>query len=167
MRNYATLESTISQVMESLIIHPAIGRKKWPARKSSLPGALFTHPLELSLIIQAGLPYTLFTLIQKRAPLSEKEWSHILDISEKTLGRYAKEGPDFRFRRYQSEKILDVAQVTDLGLAFFDSASDFREWLDTPNYIFRDQKPIDMLGDAYGCNLLCDELGRLEQGLFS
>ncbi len=167
MRHYPTLETTISQVMEALVIHPATGQKKSTAPKSTLPGQLFTHPLELSLIIQAGLPYALFTVIQERAPLTDKEWSHILDISEKTLGRYAKEGPAFRFRRYQSEKILDVAQVTDLGLAFFDSPSDFRAWLDTRNFSFRDQKPIDMLGDAHGCALLCDELGRMEHGHFS
>ncbi len=167
MSPLSTLESKISQVMESLIVYPAKGQAPHSPRKAILPGHLFTHPLELSLIIQAGLPYGLFAHIQERAPLTEKEWSHILDISEKTLSRYAREGPHFRFRRYQSEKILDVAQVTDLGLAFFDTTSAFREWLDTPNFQFRDQKPVDMLADSHGCSLLCDELGRMEHGLFS
>lgn len=167
MAQYPTLESTISQVMEAVLVLAKPSAQQHNHGKSRLHGHLFTHPLELSLIIQAGLPYALFEVIYQKALLSEKEWSHILDISEKTLGRYAKEGPDFRFRRYQSEKILDVAQVTDLGLSFFDTPEGYRQWLDTPNYMFREQKPIELLSDAHGCSLLCDELGRLEYGLFT
>lgn len=167
MASYANLETTISKVMEGLLAFPSAEKRKKRPAKSNLPVQLFTHPLELSRIIQAGLPYDLFTIVRDQSVLSEKEWSHILDISEKTLGRYAKEGPDFRFRRYQSEKILDVAQVTDLGLAFFDSPSAFRQWLETPNYQFRDRKPLDMLSDTHGCALICDELSRMEHGIFA
>lgn len=166
MAAYPDLESTISKVMEGLLAFPSPGRTKKRNTRAHLPDELFTHPLELSRIIQAGLPYTLFAIIRDRSVLSEREWSHILDISEKTLSRYAKEGPEFRFRRYQSEKILDVAQVTDLGLAFFDSPEAFRQWLETPNYQFRDRKPLDMLSDTHGSALICDELSRMEHGIF-
>lgn len=167
MAKYSTLEAHISQVMEAAMVLSAPPVPKHRQGQHEMHGHLFTNPLELSQIIQAGLPYPLFEAIFQKAMLSEKEWSHILDISEKTFNRYRKEGPDFRFRRYQSEKILDVAQVTDLGLSFFDTANAYRQWLDTPNYQFREQKPIDMLSDAQGCSLLCDELGRMEYGLFS
>lgn len=167
MATYPTLEAHISQVMEAAMVLTAPPTPKHKQGHTDHQGHLFTNALELSQIIQAGLPYPLFEVIFRKACLTEKEWSHILDISEKTLNRYSKEGPEFRFRRYQSEKILDVAQVTDLGLAFFDTPADYRQWLDTPNYQFREKKPIDMLSDGQGCGLLCDELGRIEYSLFS
>ncbi len=167
MAKYPTLEAKISQVMEAAMVLTVPPTHKRKQSQADIQGRLFTNPLELSQIIQAGLPYPLFEVIFQKALLTEKEWSHILDISEKTLSRYSKEGPEFRFRRYQSEKILDVAQVTDLGLSFFDTTEAYRQWLDTPNYQFRGQKPIDMLSDSHGCSLLCDELGRIEYGLFS
>ncbi|MBP6184979.1 MAG: DUF2384 domain-containing protein [Saprospiraceae bacterium] len=166
MKTYPILEDAITTAMEPILDSSYSKGVSVPISAIAIPSNLYTHPLSLSRIVQAGIPFPLFQHIYEVAPLTEKEWCQILDISDKTLSRYAKEGPDFRFRRLHSERILEIARFTDLGMAFFDSKEAFRMWLDRNNHIFRNEKPIDLLNDMHGIGLLCEELGRMEHGIF-
>ncbi len=167
MKNYPILEDAITTAMEPIMEANYPTRPPIPLIPITGSSALFTQPLSMSRIVQAGIPYDLFDRIREVAPLTEKEWCQILDISEKTLSRYAKEGPDFRFRRLHSERILEIARFTDLGMAYFDSKEAFRMWLERKNYIFQNEKPLTLLNDFHGIGLLCEELGRMEHGIFS
>jgi len=161
--DYQPLEQSIHTLME-----PAVAIKHHSAGKRPMsPMSIYSRPMQRSRIVRAGLPYVLFERIRAAAPLSDAEWSMILDLSEKTLSRYAKEDEQFRFRRLQSERILDVAEVTDLGMAFFEDKARFREWLVLPNHALGGQRPLELLADSSGSRLLCEELGRLEHGIFS
>lgn len=163
MVSYDSLEEVIGAVME-----PEVGWAGADVLSKGLSNrGIYGFPMLRSRIVRIGLPWSLFTRIQAESPITESEWSTILDLSGKTLQRYAKEGGGFRFRRLQSDRILDVAEVTDLGMAFFGDKARLRSWLTLPNWVFQELRPLDLLADAAGCRMVCEELGRMEQGIFA
>ncbi len=56
--------------------------------------------------VRKGIAYNSFTNAVKNVPLTLKEWSDILDLSERTLQRYKKDKR--AFDTLQSEKIVQV-----------------------------------------------------------
>ncbi len=122
-----------------------------------------SNPLLIIAVIRAGIPYSLFELIQKQAPYTETNWADFLSISNKTLQRYRKDKS--RFKPVQSEKIIEMVEVTRTGLEVFGSMDKFNLWLNTPNYALGKMKPIDLLSDSYGKNLVMEEFIRVEHGI--
>jgi hypothetical protein len=70
--------------------------------------------------IRTGIPYSLFDLIQHYTPFSESDWADFLDKSTKSLQRY-RTSPEHHFKRIQAEKIIEMAEVTKVGLDIFSS----------------------------------------------
>jgi putative toxin-antitoxin system antitoxin component (TIGR02293 family) len=114
-------------------------------------------------IIRDGVPYSLFARIQDYTPFSEKDWSAFLDISTKSLQRY-KQSPR-KFKPIQSEKIIEMAEVTNIGLDVFGEMAKFKLWLNTPSFALGNLKPIDLLRDSYGKELVIGELTRINYGI--
>lgn len=114
-------------------------------------------------VIRKGIPYSFFNLIQHQAPFSENDWADFLDISTKSLHRYKISSRIFK--PYQSEKIIEMAEVTNVGLDVFGDMDKFKLWLDTPNYSLENMKPIELLKDSYGKELVIAELTRINYGI--
>lgn len=114
-------------------------------------------------VIRRGIPYSFFSLIQHQAPFSENDWADFLDISTKSLHRYKISSR--LFKPYQSEKIIEMAEVTNVGLDVFGDMDKFKLWLDTPNYSLENMKPIELLKDSYGKELVIGELTRINYGI--
>jgi putative toxin-antitoxin system antitoxin component (TIGR02293 family) len=70
------------------------------------------------------------------------------------------------FKSLQSEKILELAEVTSLGAAVFDTEEQFYLWLSTPSFALGNLKPIELLKDSYGKEMVINELNRIDQGIF-
>jgi putative toxin-antitoxin system antitoxin component (TIGR02293 family) len=115
--------------------------------------------------IKKGLPYSIFKLIQIISPFTFDDWAIYLDISTKSLVRYRQQGK--RFKSIHSEKIIEIAEVTNLGLEVFNDAKKFKLWLETPNYSLGDQKPFDLLKDSYGKEMVIGELTRIDHGILA
>ena len=116
-------------------------------------------------LIRAGIPYRLFSLIQDYTPFSEAEWAGFLNISTKLLHRYKQEKK--HFRPIQSEKIIELAEVTSIGLEVFEDRHKFKLWLETPNYALGKLKPVELLKDSYGKDLVIAELTKIHHGIFA
>jgi putative toxin-antitoxin system antitoxin component (TIGR02293 family) len=126
---------------------------------------LYSDRMVIVNAIKEGIPYKIFSLIQKISPFSGNEWSSLLDMSSKTLQRYQKSNR--RFKPIHSEKIIELAEVTKLGLEVFDNNNGhFRLWLETPSFTLGKRRPIDLLSDSYGKDLVISELVRIEEGIF-
>ena len=113
--------------------------------------------------IRAGIPFSLFDLIRVHTPFSENDWAEILDISTKTLHRYKMSSTPFKST--QSEKIIEMSEVTKVGMDVFDDMDQFKLWLDTPNFSLGNLKPIELLKDSYGKELVIGELTRVNYGI--
>lgn len=114
-------------------------------------------------LIRQGIPYSLFNLIQHSTPFSENDWSIILDLSTKSLQRYKHSSR--HFKSLQSEKIIEIAEVTNVGLDIFGDMHKFKLWLDTPNFALANHKPIELLRDSYGKEMVIGELTRINHGI--
>jgi putative toxin-antitoxin system antitoxin component (TIGR02293 family) len=115
--------------------------------------------------IRRGIPYALFDLIAAESPFTTDDWISFLDISLKTLQRYKAQGQDFK--PMQSEKILELAEVTHYGLEVFGDMEKFKLWLNTPSMALGKMKPMELLADSYGKELVMTELVHIEHGIFA
>jgi|694.fasta_scaffold30485_4 putative toxin-antitoxin system antitoxin component (TIGR02293 family) len=116
--------------------------------------------------IRAGIPYSLFHTIQACTPFTETDWANFLDISTKSLQRY-KVASNFSFKPIHSEKIIEMAEVTQAGLEVFDNLNTLKLWLNTPNFALGSLLPIELLKDSYGKDLVLAELIRINHGILA
>jgi putative toxin-antitoxin system antitoxin component (TIGR02293 family) len=115
--------------------------------------------------IREGIPYDFFNLIKERTPFNDENWASFLGISIKSLQRN-KVKEDFIFKPLQSEKILELAEVTSLGNAIFDTEEQFYLWLNTPSFALGNLQPIELLKDSYGKEMVVNEINKIDQGIF-
>lgn len=115
-------------------------------------------------VIRHGVPYSLFNTIQHYTPFSESDWANFLDISTKSLHRYKQSSR--LFKPIESEKIIEMAEVTSMGLDVFGNMEKFKLWLATPNFSLGNEVPIMLLKDSYGKELVMGELTRINHGIF-
>lgn len=123
-----------------------------------------SNKMLIIVAIREGIPYSIFDLIQHYTPFSETDWAKFLDISTKSLQRY-RQVSKFYFKSLHSEKIIEMAEVTKAGLEVFEDMDKFKLWLNTPNYSLGKLKPIELLKDSYGKELVLGELTRIEHGI--
>lgn len=126
----------------------------------------FQNKMLIIHAIRKGFPYSLFSEIQKITPFSEKDWAEFLNISAKTLQRHKNE-KGYYFKPIHTEKIIELAEVTQFGKEVFDSPRQFYSWLNTPSYALGSLEPIELLKDSYGKELVMAELNRIENGIFA
>jgi putative toxin-antitoxin system antitoxin component (TIGR02293 family) len=122
-----------------------------------------SNKLLLVFIIRKGIPYSIFTLIQELTPFSLNEWASYLNMSNKSLSRYRQHSTSFK--SIHTEKIIEIAEVTNLGLEVFGDFDKFGLWLETPNYALGNLKPFELLKDSYGKEMVIGELSRIDHGI--
>ncbi len=115
--------------------------------------------------VRKGIAYDSFTNAVKNVPLTLKEWSGILDLSERTLQRYKKDKR--AFDTLQSEKIVQVTLLIRYGRDVFVDEKKFNQWLNTENLSIGNIKPKELLDSSFGIDLLKDELTRIENGILA
>jgi len=141
------------------------------------PLAIYNHSPSLSFIdllndkfklvelIQAGISFGLFEKIRAIFPFTMQDWSAFLDISPKSLQRYSNDKR--RFKPIHSEKIIELAEVIVYGIEVFEDASKLKLWLDTPSFALGRMRPLDLIKNSYGKELVMRELTAIEYGIFA
>ena len=114
--------------------------------------------------IENGLPYESFETIYEESPFTQNFWAETLGISTKSLNRYKQSNK--KFKPLQSEKIIELAEVLNIGKKVFDNDEDFEIWLNTPSIALGHNKPIDLIKNSYGKELVVTELTNIDQGIF-
>ena len=126
----------------------------------------FENKILIIQVIKKGLPYKLFNVIKNIIPFTEEDWANYLNISTKSLQRYSND-KGFVFKPIHTEKIIELAEVNNLGKEVFDSTEQFYLWLNTPSYALHNLKPAELIKDSYGKELVMEELNRIEHGVFA
>ncbi len=103
-------------------------------------------------------------LIMKKLQLTFKEMSDLLHISERTYHRYKSTD---KMDLSVSEKSLQLDELYRHGRSVFDTDSDFARWLKLPSPALNGKAPISFLTTSFGFNIIHDELGRIQHGIFS
>ena len=98
-------------------------------------------------------------------PLNSTDWSRILNVSERTIQRYRREKR--RFDPIHTEKLLLIMLLFKKGTEVFESISDFLIWINSRNNALGGIKPVDLLDNSFGINMVKDELVRIEHGILA
>lgn len=149
----------------SVVKRSGIDRKFVPSKENLTYSSFFSNKMLIIQVIRAGVPYSFFDLIQHYTPFSEDDWANFLDLSTKSLQRYKQTSR--QFKPIQSEKIIEMAEVTNVGLDVFGSMEKFKLWLDTPNFSLGNLKPLELLKDSYGKEMVIGELTRINHGILA
>lgn len=148
----------------SAILRRSRINKRFLSSKGNITYSDFlSNKMLLVFVIREGIPYSLFDIIQDYTPFSENDWANLLDLSTKSLQRYRQSAK--HFKPIQSEKIIEMTEVASIGLEVFGSMEKFRLWLDTPNFALGNLKPLDLLTDSYGKEMVIGELTRINHGI--
>ncbi len=115
--------------------------------------------------IRKGISYSFFNKIKNNSPFTDIEWGDFLNISTKSLQRYKNE-KNHVFKSIHSEKIIELAEVTNFGNDVFDNSKNFYTWLTTVSIALGSMQPIELLKNSYGKEMVMNELNRINQGIF-
>ena len=96
--------------------------------------------------------------------LSWKQVAELLPVTERTLQGYA---PQQHFNPAVSEQVLHIAEVLAKGTDIFKEKDKLLLWLNTPHKVFSRKTPFTMLSSRFGTELVLEELGRIEFGVYS
>lgn len=157
--NIDKLDKEISVVVKK----SQVNRKFSVSEKKVTYSDFLSNKMMMISVIRAGVPYSLFNLIQNHTPFTEEDWAYFLDISKKSLHRYKQNSTIFK--PIQSEKIIEMAEVTNVGLDVFGEMEKFKLWLETPNFSLGNLKPMELLKDSYGKEMVISELTRINYGI--
>jgi len=95
---------------------------------------------------------------------SMSQMAELLPVTERTLQRYA---PNEHFNRVVSEQILQIAQVAAKGAEVFEDKDRLLSWMNHPNTALGNRSPMSLLSSRFGTEMVLDELGRIDHGVFS
>lgn len=157
------IEQKLDKEISSLL-KPSSKQERFGSANKNLTYIEFLSDKMLMIsAIRAGVPYSLFDLIRNVTPFSEGDWAAVLGISTKSLRRHKLASKQFKL--LQSEKIIEMAEVTNVGKEVFGDMDKFKLWLNTPNFSLGNVKPMELLKDSYGKELVISELTRINHGI--
>jgi putative toxin-antitoxin system antitoxin component (TIGR02293 family) len=108
--------------------------------------------------------YKKFDMLANKMPLTLKEWATIVHLSDRTLQRYAKENK--AFEGIYADRLLQIEKVMNEAARVFKKPINFYEWLHENHTVFNHTLSIASLQTQDGIQMLLDELGRMQQGVY-
>ncbi len=135
------------------------------ADKEITYGNVLKDKLLVFRAVKRGVTNALFQEIKTNSPFDDAQWSNFLDINIRTLQRY-KLAKSHIYKPSQSERIFELAELVSLGNNVFDTREHFGIWLNMPSIALGGERPINLLDNSYGKDLVFGELNRIEHGIF-
>lgn len=96
--------------------------------------------------------------------LSWKQLADLLPVTDRTLNRYTS---NQHFNSAVSEQVLHIAEVLAKGVDVFQEKEKLLLWLNTPHKVFSGMTPFALLNSRFGTEMVLEELGRIEFGVYS
>jgi putative toxin-antitoxin system antitoxin component (TIGR02293 family) len=159
------ITNKLDREISSIVKRSGFVKKYISVKKDITYSDFLSNKMLMIFIIREGVPYSLFNLIQHLTPFTDDNWADFLDISTKSLQRYKQTSKSFK--SIHSEKIIEMAEVTNVGLDVFGDMEKFKLWLETPNFSLGKLTPLELLKDSYGKELVISELTRINYGILS
>ena len=106
-----------------------------------------------------------FKKISAKVDFTQKEWSEILHISERTLQRYSHDNGNFSSGAI--DRLLQIDKVIQRGKDVFGSYQKFNNWLRSEPFFLEGRLSLHSLTSIEGIHNVIIQLGRIEHGIFS
>lgn len=66
-----------------------------------------------------------------------------------------------------SKQVPQITEIVAKGSKVFGGRDKFLDWMNHPNKTLNNKTPMSLLNSKLGMDLVLDELGRIEHGVFS
>ena len=126
--------------------------------------AASTSEWDILKLARQGLTKSVLLAMAKKISVTLQEFAQIMHITERTFQRY---DDNDVIRAEYSEKAIALARLYDRGGEVFGSVDKFKIWMRTPLYVFHGETPLSLLDTSIGFEMVLDELGRIEHGIFA
>lgn len=137
-------------------------------RLLGIPGQLTQSPIRNNVdfigMIREGVPKKSLDHLMDNTGLTVAEISTIIRTSDRTLRRYTARQ---KLNPEQSERIIELARLYSRGEDVFGSMDAFKQWMNSTVVALGNKKPKTYLDTSLGINILMNELGRIEHGIFA
>ena len=127
--------------------------------------ALPANELELADVASRGLPSTTLTSVSKRLGWSRADIVKELGIAPRTVARRVSSKKPLS--AFESERVLRLARAVTRATEVLESEESAKRWLVEPNTSLGGRKPIALLTNDIGTELVLNELGKIEYGFFA
>ncbi|MEJ0103504.1 MAG: antitoxin Xre-like helix-turn-helix domain-containing protein [Bacteroidota bacterium] len=114
--------------------------------------------------IREGVPKKALDSLIDITGISNIEISAIIRTSDRTLRRYS---PKQKLNAEQSERVIELAKIYSRGEEVFGTLDAFKEWMNGSVMALGNKRPKEFLDTSMGIEMLMDELGRIEYGIFA
>lgn len=125
--------------------------------------ARFSSDFDIIKLARQGFQKKALLALAKKISLSIQDLANILHISERTLQRY---DDDAIIKTEYAEKAVEIARLYTRGEEVFGSLDKFKLWMKSPSLIFKGEAPVSFLDTSAGFDMVFNELGRIEHGIF-
>ena len=164
---YTPEENTNSRVEEPALVYgipsaSTLEILKFLGGKSGFKAIQGIH--DFIAMIRKGLTRKSLDHFMNATGLTADEMAAIMHTSTRTLRRYTAEtilNPD------QSERVIELARLYSRGEEVFGNLNLFKDWMNATILSLGNKKPKEFLDTSIGINILMDELGKIEHGIFA
>jgi len=123
------------------------------------------EPVAAYLPAVAAFTYRKFKKVADMVPFTQAEWAAILHLSERTLQRYAKNNGSFE--GIYTDRILQLQELIETGLATFSSPAAFYQWLKKDKPVMGHLLNFHSLSSTRGIQETLSQLIRIQQGVYA
>jgi putative toxin-antitoxin system antitoxin component (TIGR02293 family) len=121
--------------------------------------------LELADAASRGLPSAALASLSNRLGWSRADLVKELGFAPRTIARRSTGRKPLSSS--ESERILRLARVLARAAEVFESEASARRWLVEPNLALAGRKPLSLLTNDLGTELVLNELGKIDYGFFA
>lgn len=132
-----------------------------PGKKDFLP---VTNESDFIDVIRKGIPKKAIDTLIDKTGIPVNEMAVLMRLSDRTLRRYK---PQTLLNPEQSERVVELARLYSRGEEVFGKLESFKEWMNSTVMALGNIKPKELLDTSLGIDILMNELGKIEHGIFA
>lgn len=114
--------------------------------------------------IRNGIKKSSLHEFAERTGISNAEMASILQLN---ISELSERKENELLTQYQTEKVLLIARLYNEGEHFFGDTAGFNKWMNSRVPAFGGKKPKEYLDTISGIQLVSQEIGRIQHGVFS
>lgn len=115
-------------------------------------------------VIRQGIPKKAIDSLIDKTGIPANEMAVLMRLSDRTLRRY---NANTLLSPEQSERVVEISRLYSRGQEVFGSLENFKEWMSSTVMALGNIKPKTLLDTSLGIDILMNELGRIEHGIFA
>ena len=129
------------------------------------PEVAYYTPQRSVNISRSGITTSFVEDLMQKYAFSKADLARLIDVSPKTVDRHLVS--EKLFTGLQAERLLRLAELYVQGVRVFGKREKFIKWLNSTIVALDHTTPMSWLDTYHGIQMISDELGRIEHGIFA